>query len=72
MHKFVMVFFIMPAILSYAQYLRDERKKAQEYVDRLNRTRNFRIRGEEYMGSCSFRRDWFEYEDEYLNNWDRG
>ena len=66
------MYFLMPTLVFYAQYLRGEREKARKYVDMRNNTRNHMMRGEEYTGSWGFMRDWLEYEEEYMCNWDRG
>ena len=70
MYKITM-FFLMPALVAYAQYLQEERIKAQRYVDELNSTRNYSLRSSS-SNLRGFRRDWYAYEDEYLSNWDRG
>lgn len=67
MHK-ILLFFLLPVLATYAQYLTDERIKAQEYVDQLNDTRNYTI-GTELTCDLDFARDWFEYEEEYQYNW---
>lgn len=70
MYKITM-FFLMPVLVAYAQYLKNEQIKAQRYVDGLNNARNYSIR-DSYSGLRGFRRDWYAYEDEYMSNWDRG
>lgn len=67
MHKIVL-FFLLPVLVTYAQHLTEERIKAQEYVDRLNETRNFMI-GSELTCDKDFAHDWYEYEEEYQYNW---
>jgi len=71
MHDLILIFFIMPILVAYAQYLKDTRLKAQQYVDQLNDTRNHSIRTSQ-SSLRGFRQDWYEYEEEYLCNWERG
>jgi hypothetical protein len=69
MFKTIIYPIIIKVNLSYIKFLKNEQRKAQEYVDRLNEERNFMLeRDRDYNVSYSFRNQWFEYEDEYDYN----
>ena len=70
-YQLITVLFIMPILINYAQFLKDERIKAQRYVDMLNNTRNHSLYSDD-SNLRGFRSEWYDYEDEYQYNWDRG
>lgn len=68
MFKKIIYVIITRINLAYIEYLREEKRRAEEYLDRLNETRNFNHSHDLYSGSWGFRQQWFEYEEEYAYN----
>ena len=64
----LLILSLLPVLASYAQYLTEEHLKVQQYLDRHEYVHN-NSRYDDLRSLRNFRSDWYELEEEYLDNW---